>query len=720
MPRRFLWGLCAALIAMFWIGAPVAASGAESRAEAETTAVGVGWRGDGSGRYPQAEPPIHWGRVAKSLAQLRAQAAKPQPGDTGRPIPDGVIRQWLVLGPLPLSKDARPAADVIPGESEWSPNEGEKVGDLAWRKVAADTSVLDLKTLFGVAAPVDAVAYAHAYVCSETAQAFDARMMVAADSSLRVLCNGKKWDGKLEKGWNRLLFRIGCGRMDGWEQDKFANWYLRLVFFAGKDAEYEERNIAWTVRLPGWGIAQPVIVGDRLLVSSNNRTLYCLNKQNGRILWAQTTTYADAVTEEERKAHPEIFRQIEPLCRQLRKMDASFAGTAEIEEKASWEKIDLEHKVVGLMAKVDPEKYKRLADGEIGSAAPVPTSDGRCVYALYQDLLACFDLDGRRKWVYHDPGLDNESESHGYVSSPRVVAGKVIAHFGNPRKPRTVAVDAASGKVAWSFPPAGLSEADRKRFAGRGYECLSSVQGLVIGGEPLVAMPRELLRAGNGRRAAYLGDVEPPEAGFFATPIIYDGVLVRFPAVWAPGGTKLDFVAFPAALGESARAEVATLDLDTRRFPRFYGGWFLASPLCHEGLLYVVSQDGILTVIDAARHSVVYQKLLDADLYMAHTGDPSRGGFGSSPTLAGKYIYLFGNRGTCLVIEPGREYRQVAKNRLERFAGKTNASWGGVGSGQPESTMSCPTFEGRRLYYRALQHLYCIEESAWREGKPGN
>ncbi len=85
--------------------------------------------------------------------------SKPQRGDTGHPIADGVIRQWLALGPVPLSKDPKPDADVIPGESGWLPNEGEKkVGDLAWRRVAADTSVLDLKTLFGIAAPVDAVA----------------------------------------------------------------------------------------------------------------------------------------------------------------------------------------------------------------------------------------------------------------------------------------------------------------------------------------------------------------------------------------------------------------------------------------------------------------------------------------------------------------------------------------------------------------------------------
>ena len=47
----------------------------------------VGWRGDGSGRFPGAEPPLHWGRVAKTMKQLRAQAVKPKEGETGQPIP---------------------------------------------------------------------------------------------------------------------------------------------------------------------------------------------------------------------------------------------------------------------------------------------------------------------------------------------------------------------------------------------------------------------------------------------------------------------------------------------------------------------------------------------------------------------------------------------------------------------------------------------------------
>ena len=75
---------------------------------------------------------------------------------------------------------------------------------------------------------------------------------------------------------------------------------------------------------------------------------------------------------------------------------------------------------------------------------------------------------------------------------------------------------------------------------------------------------------------------------------------------------------------------------------------------------------------------------------------------GASPALAGKYLYLFGNQGACLVIEPGRMYRQVAKNRVECVSPM---------SGNCQEIMeSCPVFEGKRLYYRGIENLYCIEE----------
>src|SRR5437868_14380456 len=71
----------------------------------------AGWRGDGNGKYPDAKPPLDWGRVSKTIKELSVQARKPS-GDAAPPaasqIPDGDIRHWLVLGPLTIPDDKKP------------------------------------------------------------------------------------------------------------------------------------------------------------------------------------------------------------------------------------------------------------------------------------------------------------------------------------------------------------------------------------------------------------------------------------------------------------------------------------------------------------------------------------------------------------------------------------------------------------------------------------
>jgi hypothetical protein len=107
----------------------------------------------------------------------------------------------------------------------------------------------------------------------------------------------------------------------------------------------------------------------------------------------------------------------------------------------------------------------------------------------------------------------------------------------------------------------------------------------------------------------------------------------------------------------------------------------------------------VLSIADVEKGEVVYQQLLDADLLMHHGYGAGRGGMCASPTLAGKYIYLFGNQGTCLVIEPGRSFKLVARNRLEN-----------VVNGHQDIMVSSPVFEGKRMYFRTDGYVYCIED----------
>ena len=71
----------------------------------------IAWRGDGTGRFPDATPVTEWGRWPKSPNWgLRHQLKRPKAGDTGEnatPVKSGQILEWLVLGPFAAKDPAK-------------------------------------------------------------------------------------------------------------------------------------------------------------------------------------------------------------------------------------------------------------------------------------------------------------------------------------------------------------------------------------------------------------------------------------------------------------------------------------------------------------------------------------------------------------------------------------------------------------------------------------
>ncbi len=102
------------------------------------------------------------------------------------------------------------------------------------------------------------------------------------------------------------------------------------------------------------------------------------------------------------------------------------------------------------------------------------------------------------------------------------------------------------------------------------------------------------------------------------------------------------------------------------------------SPLLVEGLIYSVHDAGVASCIDAATGEEVWLKRLG-------------GNFAASPILAGGRIYLCDREGDTLVLAPGREYQELAKNKLD------------------DGCMASPAALGKSLFLRTQSHLYRID-----------
>jgi outer membrane protein assembly factor BamB len=104
-----------------------------------------------------------------------------------------------------------------------------------------------------------------------------------------------------------------------------------------------------------------------------------------------------------------------------------------------------------------------------------------------------------------------------------------------------------------------------------------------------------------------------------------------------------------------------------------------ASPLLIDGLIYMVSDDGIASCVDAAG-DVQWKKRIG-------------GRHWASPIYADGRIYFFDDVGKTAVLKPGREYELLATNELD------------------DGFMASPAVADGALFLRTKSHLYRIEDA---------
>ena len=62
----------------------------------------------------------------------------------------------------------------------------------------------------------------------------------------------------------------------------------------------------------------------------------------------------------------------------------------------------------------------------------------------------------------------------------------------------------------------------------------------------------------------------------------------------------------------------------------------------------------------------------------------------ASPSVAGDRLYVIGTKGAVIVMEAGRQFKQLARTEMG------------------ESVSASPAFASNRIFLRGLKHLYCV------------
>ncbi len=414
------------------------------------------------------------------------------------------------------------------------------------------------------------------------------------------------------------------------------------------------KNVVWSTSMPGYGVSHPVLLGKFIYNGSEPGTLLCIDSADGKIVWERTCKYSEI--------------EIAPDVRV--KLDEELAAIAELNKKESAVRKEMNTLQSSLVKdKVEPKEINRqltpfrtqidefinekktftLAErytqpgihSTAGYSAPTPVTNGRDIFVAYGNgLVACYDLDGNRKWLKL---IEHTDLSFGHSASPILVGDKLLIQFTN-----LVALDTKTGNEVWRL------------------KCQSSwgtPLATRIGDTDVVVTPKgALVRVADGKLLA-----EKLGSCGANSPIMHNGI------VYLIHGDS-HAVRMPTAIEETWQPDIVW---KARVKSSGYG---FSSPVLHDGLLYAASDQGIFTVMEADTGKKVYEERL-----------PLEPSIYPSISLAGQYLYVSSERGTTLVLQPGREYKILAENKLEPFR-------------------SSLVFENKRVYIRTEKRLYCIGE----------
>ncbi len=329
-------------------------------------------------------------------------------------------------------------------------------------------------------------------------------------------------------------------------------------------------SVLWKTPIPGKGHASPIVWADRVFVvtalkESEQRRLLCLDAASGDILWQRIVLEAP-------------FERIHALN---------------------------------------------------SHASSTPATDGQRVYVSFLDrdrmcISAC-DFNGGQVWQVH-PGPF--ASRHGYCSSPTLWKDKVILNGDHDGPAYLIALDRQTGRTLWKTMRPNNT---------RSY-CAPIIR--TIGGR------NQMVLSGNMCVASYDPDtgeqhwiIDGPTEQFVAS-LVYNGELLfmtcgypdRFMQAINPNGT-----------GNVTKTHVVWQKTEDCSY--------VPSPIAVGPYFLLTSDGGVATCLNAKTGEALWRERLGRH-------------FSASPISASGLVYFLSDKGVMTVVRPGPSLEIVARNEL--------------------------------------------------------
>lgn len=311
----------------------------------------------------------------------------------------------------------------------------------------------------------------------------------------------------------------------------------------------DTQNVAWKAELPGRGPSSPIVVGNRVVVTSSDG----------------------------------------PIQERMLVVAYDAAGGKQLWRRQFW-------------ATGRPYSHPDSAN-----AAPTPASDGQRIFAFYSSNdLVCLDLDGNLQW-YRGLAVDFPKAGNdvGMASSPVVIGDTVVVQVENYGDSFAMGIDTATGETRWRVPRrAGMNWASPTRFdvAGKSLVLLQS-PGMLTAHDPRTGEQVWQFEASCESIPSVVGvknRVYVPAGGLTALDLT-DGTAPKlaWEAKQLSSGSASPIVAGNRVYTMNNAGVLACGDADSGKmlWQLRVGGRHWATPIMAGGLIYCINQEGKAKVI---------------------------------------------------------------------------------------------------------------------------
>jgi outer membrane protein assembly factor BamB len=296
-------------------------------------------------------------------------------------------------------------------------------------------------------------------------------------------------------------------------------------------------------------------------------------------------------------------------------------------------------------------------------ASPTPAVEEGRVYVHFGTYgTACLDTKtGKKLWERRDLKCNH---FRGPGSSPILYRDLLIVHFDGFDVQYVVALNKKTGETVWkkdrAFDYTGVDGDHKKAYA-------TPVVITVDGKAQLISPAAVGTTAYDPLTGAELWKVTHGGMNAAIPPLYGHGKVILFPA---DGGLKM------LAVRPGGKGDVTKTHIDWT-----YGKEVpsRAGPVLVDDLLFLVSERGIVSCVEAKTGKQVWQERLG-------------GSYSASALAADGRVYFFSQDGVTNVIEAGRSWKKLAANKLD------------------DGCMASPAVAGKALFVRTKTHLYRIEE----------